>query len=128
LVREVRPTHHVRVFAHKVDEVELVKGASPPNVDRLLLSRRELLPKIELPKFIPFPHPRKADMFGLAVESCVRDTFAKAYQRPFKERQRVARKGPDVLWRELEDLFRELAEETGDAYWREVADELSLGM
>ncbi|MGC0236629.1 hypothetical protein [Arthrobacter sp. SD76] len=54
----------------------------------------------------------------------MRDRFAGAFQRPLAGRQRVRRKGPDVLWRELGDLFRELADETGDGYWREVADAL----
>lgn len=121
------PPTHVRVFAHQVNGSELVKGSSLPGIDRLILSRREL-PKVELPKMIPFPHPKKADLFGLTVESYVRDAFAQAYKRPRQRPQRPGRKGPDVLWRELEELFRELAEETGDGYWREVADELSSGV
>lgn len=117
------PPTHVRVFAHELKATELLKKGPLPALDRLLVSRREL-PKIELPKVMPFPHPSKHGLFGLAVEPLVRDRFAGAFQRPLAGRQRVRRKGPDVLWRELGDLFRELADETGDGYWREVADAL----
>lgn len=119
------PTH-VRVFAHELKRDALVRKGPLPRLDQLLLSRREL-PKVVLPKTMPFPHPGKPDLFGLAVEPLVRDRFAQEYQRPLAKRQRLARRGPDVLWRELEDLFRELADETGDAYWREVAEVLSAG-
>lgn len=117
---------HVRVFAHELKRDELLKKGPLPALDRLLISRREL-PKVELPKILPFPSPRRPDMFGLAVESLVRERFGREFQRPQARRQGVGRKGPDVLWRELEELFRELADETGDGYWREVADELSAG-
>lgn len=120
------PPSHVRVFAHELKRDELLKKGPLPGLDRLLISRREL-PKVELPKVMPFPHPGRPDMFGLAVEPLVRDRFRQEYQRPLTKRQRVGRRGPDVLWRELEDLFRELANETGDIYWRDVADELSAG-
>lgn len=116
---------HVRVFAHELKRDELLKKGPLPSLDRLLISRREL-PKVELPKVMPFPSPRRADMFGLAVESLVRERFGREFQRPGARRQRPGSKGPDVLWRELEELFRELAEETGDSYWREVADELAV--
>ena len=118
-----RPSH-VRVFAHEVKRDELLKKGPLPGLDRLLISKREL-PKVELPKTMPFPLPSTPDLFGLAVEPYVRDRFAQAYHRPLVNRQRLRRKGPDVLWRELEELFRELADETGDRYWGEVADELS---
>ncbi|MEV7572163.1 hypothetical protein AB0P28_03585 [Pseudarthrobacter sp. NPDC089323] len=117
------PPTHVRVFAHELKATELLKKGPLPALDRLLVSRREL-PKIELPKVMPFPHPSKHGLFGLAVEPLVRDRFAGAFQRPLAGRQRVRRKGPDVLWRELGDLFHELADETGDGYWRDVADAL----
>lgn len=121
------PPSHVRVFAHELKRDELLKKGPLPSLERLLISRREL-PKVKLPKVMEFPHPNKPDLFGLAVEPYVRERFGQEYQRPLKNRQRLRRKGPDVLWRELEDLFRELAEETGDIYWREVADELSVGI
>lgn len=121
--KSAAPTH-VRVFAHQVNGDELVKGSSLPGLDRLLLSRREL-PKVQLPTLIPFPPPSKPDLFGLTVESYVRERFALNYKRPLQKGQRVGRRGPDVLWRELQDLFRELANETGDDYWDDVADELS---
>lgn len=119
------PTH-VRVFAHELKRAELLKKGQLPGLAQLLISRREL-PKVELLRVMPFPHPGKPDLFGLAVEPLVRDRFAQEYRRPLAKRQRTAPHGPDVLWRELEDLFRELAGETGDGYWREVADELSRG-
>lgn len=122
---------HVRVFAYEVHRAGLLK--KNPNNDRLpptkdLVKSRRELDMIELPKRMAFPTPDRPDMFGLAVESLVRDRFADTYKRPAEKRQDVRRKGPDVLWRELEELFRELADETGDIYWREVADELSSGV
>jgi hypothetical protein len=62
-------------------------------------------------------------MFGLAAESWC-EKFARLQRANYRGRL-PGRRGPDVLWRELEDLLRELADETGDIYWREVADELS---
>lgn len=121
------PTH-LRVFAYEVKRDRLLANdlrndRLPPTKD-LLKSRREL-GMIMLPKKMDFPTPDRADMFGLAVEPLVRDEFRKKYQRVYEKRQEVARKGPDVLWLELADLFRELADETGDRYWSEVADELA---
>lgn len=121
-----KPTH-VRIFAHKLKADEL-KGSGPiPTLDSLLLSRRELMPPLALPDAIPFPRLTRPDMFGLAVEPYVRRRFAGAYGRPHMGRQKLGRKGPDVLWNELAGLFRELAAETGDAYWRELSDELLAG-
>lgn len=118
------PTH-VRVFAHKLKREELLKKGPIPPLDDLVLSRREL-PAVGLPPSIPFPSLARPDMFGLAVESIVRDAFEKSYGRPGAPpyKQAVGRHGPDVLWRELAGLFRELAEETGERYWRELAEEL----
>ncbi len=124
------PTH-LRVFAYEVDRARLLhkdpktKDRLPPTKD-LVKPRRELLPRVELPPTIPFPSPNRPDMFGLAVESLVREKFGLVYKRANYRGRLPGRRGPDVLWRELEDLFRELAHETGDAYWREVADELSV--
>lgn len=116
------PTH-VRLFAHKLRREALLAEGKIPDLDHLTLSRREL-PKIKLPKSIPFPPLTAPDMFGLAVEPLVRRGFAEVYQRPGTHQQRQGRKGADILWGELADLFRELADETGDAYFRELADEL----
>lgn len=121
------PPTHVRVFAHELKRDDLLKKGPLPSLERLLVSRRELA-KVELPKTMPFPHPGKPDLFGLAVEPLVRQRFAGTFHRPQQRPQRLRRKGPDVLWRELGDLFRELADETGDRYWREVANELSHGV
>jgi hypothetical protein len=125
---------HVRVFADEVDRARLLhkdpttKDRLPPTKD-LVKPPRELLPMVALPPTIPFPIPDKQpDMFGLAVEPYVRKKFGLAYKRANYRGRIPGRKGPDVLWRELEDLFRELADETGDGYWREIADELSHGL
>ncbi|WP_156135142.1 hypothetical protein [Arthrobacter sp. L77] len=117
------PTH-LRVFAHKIRREELLKSGQLPSLDRLILSKREL-PRVKLPKFMPFPDMTKPDMFGLAVEDSVRNQFAEVYKRPGTHAQTVNRKGADILWRELAGLYYELGHETGDRYWREVADELS---
>ncbi|SLK13676.1 hypothetical protein SAMN06272721_11920 [Arthrobacter sp. P2b] len=121
-----RAPSHVRVFAYEVRRENLPEvGRLPPTKD--LLKPRRVLSDIRLKKFIPFPSPEKQpDMFGLAVEDLVRKEFGKVYKRTNYRGRLPGRRGPDVLWRELEDLFRELAYETGDAYWREVADELSV--
>ncbi|WP_457946089.1 hypothetical protein ACTAQI_11930 [Pseudarthrobacter sp. alpha12b] len=121
------PPSHVRVFAHELKRDQLLKKGPLPSLASLLISRREL-PMVELPKTMPFPHPSKPDLFGLAVEPLVRQRFAGTFSRAEQNSQRTRRKGPDVLWRELGDLFRELAEETEDGYWREVADELGHGV
>ena len=118
----------VRVFAHKLDEARLTgggKGDIPP-FDSLVRSRRELSP-IQLPPTILFPTLDKPDMFGMAVEDFVRKQFATAYVRPRTYHVRHGRRGADVLWNELSGLFRELAAETGDTYWRELSDELLAG-
>jgi len=121
-----RPTH-VRVFAYKVKQEGLPEdGLLPPTKD-LLMPRRELK-DIELDKYIPFPKPdEQPDMFGLAVEDLVRKEFGRVYKRANYRGRLPGHRGPDVLWREMADLFRELAVQTGDGYWSEVADELSLG-
>ncbi|MET1087155.1 MAG: hypothetical protein ABWY04_08545 [Arthrobacter sp.] len=130
---------HLRVFAYEVNRDRLLlrdpkniykdpkKDRLPPTKD-LVKPRRELLPMVVLPPTIPFPSPSRPDMFGLAVESLVREKFGLEYKRANYRGRLPGRRGPDVLWRELEDLFRELADETGDTYWREVADELSYGV
>lgn len=124
---------HLRVFAREVDRKKLLHKDSrddrlPPTKD-LVKSFRELPNMIKLPKSLDFPTPaEQPDMFGLAVEPLVRLEFGKAYKRANYRGRRPGVRGPDVLWRELEELFRELADETGDAYWREVADELSSGV
>lgn len=117
---------HVRVFAHKLRHDVLRGHAALPSLDALTLSRREL-PMVALPSQIPFPGLNRPDMFGLAVEDLVRQGFATAYGRPGdpKHRQAHGLQGPDVLWREMASLYRELAEETGDHYWRELSEELS---
>lgn len=126
----------LRVFAYEVDRERLLQRdpnnrTKDPKKDRLaptndLVKRPRELDRITLDKFIPFPRPDKQpDMFGLAVESLVREKFGLVYQRANYRGRIPGRRGPDVLWRELEDLLRELADETGDIYWREVADELS---
>lgn len=119
---------HVRVFAYEVERARLLaKGPLPPT-QSLLKSRRELA-KVPIPETMKFPVPvEQPDMFGLAIERHVRDEFRSKFRRALDRRQDVGRQGPDVLWLELADLFRELAAETGDTYWREVADELSLGV
>ena len=126
----IAPTH-LQVFAYEVNRKALLEKG--PGNDRLpptqaLVKSRRVLDPISLPKKMDFPTPDKPDMFGLAVEPLVRDKFREKYRRAFDRRQDVARKGPDVLWLELEDLFRELADETGDAYWRDVAEVLSGGI
>lgn len=118
-----QPTH-VRIFAHKLRRDELLRNGPLPGLESLTLSRREL-PRVELPPSIPFPRLSAPDMFGMAVEPRVRDQFAKVYRRPQTHRQALGRKGADVLWRELAGLFAELANETGDGYWRELSDELT---
>lgn len=118
-----KPTH-VRIFAHKLKADELRASGPLPTLDSLLLSRRELDPLIELPPKIPFPTLDKPDMFGLVIEDYVRDRFERAYGRPRAKKVVPGRKGADVLWNELAGLFRELAAETGDTYWRELSDEL----
>ena len=128
----------LRVFAYEVDRARLLRRdptnkSNDPKRDRLpptkemVKAPRELLPMVDLPPTIPFPSPSRPDMFGLAVESLVRQKFGLTYKRANYRGRRPGVRGPDVLWRELEELFRELADETGDTYWREVADELSYG-
>ncbi|KQQ90786.1 hypothetical protein [Arthrobacter sp. Leaf137] len=122
-----RSPTHVQVFVYEVDRTKLPEMGPLPATKSLVLYRRELS-KIKLDKFIPFPSPDKQpEMFGLAVEDRVRTEFGQAYKRSNYRGRLPGRKGPDVLWRELGDLFRELADETGDGYWREVADELMQG-
>lgn len=113
----------VRIFAHKLKIDELMKKGPISGLDALILSRREL-PKVALPPSIPFPSLAKPDMFGMAVEPLVRDRFSQVYQRPQTHQKPLGRHGPDVLWHELAYLLRELADETGDRYWGELADEL----
>jgi len=122
-----RSPTHVRIVAHEVDHTKLPEvGRLPPTQSLLLYSRT--LGEIKLDKFIPFPSPNEQpDMFGLAVEDLVRKEFGKVYKRASYRGRIPGRKGPDVLWRELGDLFYELADETGDGYWHEVADELMQG-
>lgn len=115
----------LRIVAHQLNRTELLKDPIP-RLDRLLVSRH-VLPLVDLPRTIPFPSPSRADMFGLAVESMVRERFGLVFRRPTYRGRRPGVRGPDVLWRELADLYRELAAETGDTYWREVADELAAG-
>lgn len=134
----VQPSH-LRVFAHEIDKNKLMrsavvpgtKGARPkvliPKFETLVLSRREL-PQINLPKTIGFPKLDKPDFFGLAVEDLIRKAFRKAYARPLSRKLQEGRKGADILWNELAGLFRELAEETGDPYWRELSAELTAGV
>jgi hypothetical protein len=128
----------LRVFAYEVDRARLLQRdpknkSNDPKKDRLppttdLVKAPRELPMVDLPLTIPFPRPNKPDMFGLAVERLVREKFGLVYKRARYRGGFPGRKGPDVLWRELEDLFRELADETGDTYWCEVADELSSGV
>ncbi|NUT71256.1 hypothetical protein [Pseudarthrobacter sp. C4D7] len=122
----------VRIFAHDIARDKLVARSTRddrlPATKDLVKSRREL-PPVPLAKTIPFPSPeRQPDMFGLAVEDLVRQQFGRIYKRANYRGRRPGRKGPDVLWRELGDLFHELALETGDGYWHEVADELGHGV
>lgn len=121
-----QPTH-VRIFAHKLRREALLEKGPLPGLESLTLSRREL-PSVKLPPNIPFPRLSAPDMFGLAVEPYVRDQFATTYGRPRDKFQTLGSKGPDVLWLELADLFRELANETGEDYWNELSDELSAGL
>lgn len=114
---------HLRVFAHKVKREDLLKKGPLPSLDALTLSRREL-PRVPLPKYIAFPSLARPDMFGLAVEPIVRDIFARQYQRPRTHEDPAGTHGADVLWREMSDHFRALGDETGDSYWRELAEEL----
>jgi hypothetical protein len=118
---------HVRVFAYEVRREQLPEIGPLPSTTTVLKSRRELTP-VKLDKYLPFPTPDKQpDMFGLAVEPLVRTEFRKNYDRVSAKIQDLGRQGPDVLWLELADLFRELADETGDGYWGELADELAAG-
>lgn len=117
----------LKIVAHELKRDELLKDRRHlPSLESLLISRH-VLPLVALPPTMPFPSPDKADMFGLAVESIVREKFGLTYKRAVYRGRRPGLRGPDVLWRELQGLYRELAEETGDTYWREVADELSAG-
>jgi len=117
---------HIRVFAHELKQDMLRGSARLPSLKDLTRARREL-PKLQLPPKINFPGLDKAAMFGLAVEDVIRKGFGQAYGRPGDPRHRQAHglHGPDMLWRETASLYRELAAETGDRYWRELSEELS---
>jgi hypothetical protein len=103
------PTH-IRVFAHQVAP----KQQGPFE-----------LPRQPIPAMVPFPSWKKQpQLFGVFIEPCVRDAF-----RPYLPSDPVTdtgglRWGVDMRW-ELASFYAELASETADPFFEELAAELS---
>lgn len=114
----------LRLYAHRLNPRLLMQWPMP-GLDSMTLYRREL--GVLSLTGRGFPTLNEPDRFGRAVEGPIRQRFIATFKRPGDPRYRQAQgsHGPDILWRELAGLFQELANVTGDTYWREVAEELS---
>lgn len=117
----------LRVIAHEINQALLLPARTTsyrrrtiPGLDSLTVSRR-VLETLPLPQTMPFPTPAQPDLFGLAVEDRVRRHFRR--QLGIRTQRRSTTRA-DIHW-ELSELYRAIAQETGDAYWREVAQELA---
>lgn len=125
----------IQVIAHRINRAKLLpatiktaaalRTATPPPDLSALTEFRAVLRPLRLPKHLPstmpFPTLAHPDVFGLAVEDPIRKQFREHFGVTVLKMP-VTR--ADVQW-ELAQLFGELALATGDAYWREVADELT---
>lgn len=115
----------VRIVAHRIDPQALGRLGPAGDRSRLITATTEF--DAPLPPVIRFPPTSQPAMFGMAVEDVVRSAFGKRFRR-VADRALPAggnRPGPDVLWKELAEFYRELAAETGDGYWSALADELA---
>lgn len=117
----------VRIVAHEVDPARLRAATSLSDPTAFLRCRTVLATPL-LPGTMPFPDPMaRPALFGLAVEDLVRRAFVGAFPRTGTKGLPAGgeRPGPDILWRELADLYREVAVQTGDRYWSDLAGELA---
>jgi hypothetical protein len=79
-----------------------------------------------IPATIPFPRPTNPAFFGMAIEGIVRGVFKQALPKGAAPLPGTggARRGVDVRWNELAYFYNELASETADPFYRELAAEL----
>lgn len=121
----------LRVIAHEIWRYRLLprsstaayKSAPLPSLEAVIKSRRVLPPlrlPARLPSTAPFPTWARPDELGHAVEDPIRQHFRQSFKI---HTLKWPRSRADIRW-ELAQFYGELARATGDAYWREVADEL----
>lgn len=100
---------------------EQVGGPSPSGVFDLGV--------VPLPATIPFPRVDLPGFFGSAVEEPIRQRLTELLVRHARRTVDTATggatPGPDLVWREVAQMYGELAQQLRDPFLAELADELA---